>query len=282
MELWTKEHAITFIPAFIVMIIIGIVLHFTIGKKSEKIRMIPFQVVAVILVILELIKQIHQLVNGYDLYTLPFHFCSLFIFFPVITAFYNGKFKEQIRSFTTTALAMLTLFMVIYPNLVYSATNINEIFSNFMNFHTVVFHNLAVFEFVLVIALKLHTPNAKRDFKALFIGFSIFCVISATMAQILKTNFNNFYYCGVAPIESLRLSLQGSLGYGLSQTLYVLCVCIADILFALLSYGLYRLCLFIYNKIKSCFKPKQSELDKKDQSQTKETNADSLQDANQE
>ena len=222
MILWTKEHLITFLPTFVAMIVVAIILKLTIGKKSEKIRMIPFQVVACILLVLEIIKQINALVTGYDLYTLPFHFCSLFIFFPFITAFYNGKFKDQIRSFTTIALAMLTLFMLIYPNLIYSADAIKETFQNIPSFHTVVFHNLAVFEFVLVLALGLHTPNAKRDIKALLIGFGIFCLVSSVMAQVLATNFNNFYQCNIAPLEAVRQSIQASAGYSVAQLLYVL------------------------------------------------------------
>ncbi|MBQ9790513.1 MAG: YwaF family protein, partial [Clostridia bacterium] len=137
MELWTKSHIKTLLPTIAVMIILAIVLKLTIGKKEEKIRMIPFQIVAVMLVVLEVIKQALAIADGYtDLYKLPFHFCSLFIFFPIITAFYKGKFKDNIRSFTTTTLAMLTILMLVYPQLIYPEWQIIECFDHFFNFHT--------------------------------------------------------------------------------------------------------------------------------------------------
>ena len=80
MQLWTPEHIRTVIPATIGMIIVAIVLRLTIGKKSERIRFIPFQILAILLVALEIMKQVSQLITGYSLYSLPFHFCSLFIF----------------------------------------------------------------------------------------------------------------------------------------------------------------------------------------------------------
>ena len=57
MQLWTPEHIKTVIPATILMIVVAIILKITIGKKSEEIRYIPFQIVAVALLVLEIAKQ---------------------------------------------------------------------------------------------------------------------------------------------------------------------------------------------------------------------------------
>ena len=56
MQLWTPEHIRTVIPATIVMIVIAIILKITIGKKSESVRFIPFQIIAVALFALEIAK----------------------------------------------------------------------------------------------------------------------------------------------------------------------------------------------------------------------------------
>lgn len=241
MQLWTKMHAITLIPSFIVMVLFAILLARLIGNKDEKIRMIPIQIIAVIIIVIEIIKQVQSLVEGYDLYFIPLHFCSLFIFFIPLFAFYKGKGKEYIRSFAVIASAMMSVFLLVYPDLIYSAGNVLNMGKEFLSFHTVVFHNLVLFAFVLIIALKLYNFNAKRDIKVILIGFSIYCVVAASMAQILKTNYNNFYTCNIGPIANFVETVKDKIGYVAGQTLYVSIVIVLDMLFAFISYGALRL-----------------------------------------
>ena len=80
MELWSQNHVKTLLPSLIIMLILSIVLKIWLGKKDEKYRMIPFQVVTIILLILEVFKQVISAIRGYDLYHIPLHFCSLFLF----------------------------------------------------------------------------------------------------------------------------------------------------------------------------------------------------------
>ena len=67
MELWTAQHAMTLLPAMAVMLVLTAVLQCTIGKKSRKVRMIPLQVITVILLVLEVMKQVYSFSRGYDL-----------------------------------------------------------------------------------------------------------------------------------------------------------------------------------------------------------------------
>ena len=203
--------------------------------------MIPIQIIAVIIIVIEIIKQVQSLVEGYDLYFIPLHFCSLFIFFIPLFAFYKGKGKEYIRSFAVIASAMMSVFLLVYPDLIYSAGNVLNMGKEFLSFHTVVFHNLVLFAFVLIIALKLYNFNAKRDIKVILIGFSIYCVVAASMAQILKTNYNNFYTCNIGPIANFVETVKDKIGYVAGQTLYVSIVIVLDMLFAFISYGALRL-----------------------------------------
>jgi len=249
MQLWTPEHAKTVIPATIGMIIVAIVLRITIGKKSERIRFIPFQILAVILVGLEIMKQVSELITGYSIYSLPFHFCSLFIFLPITMAFYRGKHDQKVRAFTTMASAALFMFMMIYPDLIYGASNILNMGNDLLSFHTVVFHNVAMFEFILIVALDLYKPNTKRDMKVLFICFTIYCLFEAIMANILDTNFNSMYYCAIGPVENIRLMLHSAVGSFFGQTIYCLAVTIGDLLFVSLGYWIFRLLVLIISKI---------------------------------
>lgn len=240
MELWTSEHIRTLLPSLAVMIVIGAVLRAALKNRPLEIRIIPLQVLAVILVLLEIGKQVLSVMRGYDLYHLPFHFCSLFIFSLPVMAFYRGRHRQAVLGVGAALCAALMLLILIYPNLIYSAANIREFFFDFFSFHTVAFHNVVMLAFVLIVALQIHTPAPKGEPKAVVLFTVGFCVVSATMAQLLKTNFANFYSCNIAPLEAVRVSLQGVLGYGLTQLLYVLIVSLLNILFVLGAYWAYR------------------------------------------
>ena len=251
MELWTAEHAKTLLPALGVMLVLAWVLQRVIGNKSHKIRMIPIQVIACLLLLLELGKQAVSLAHGYDLYHLPFHFCSLFIFMLPLMAFYKGKHKQTVYAITASLCMAVCALMLIYPALIYSDGNIREFFTNYISFHTVAFHNLVMLSAILIPVLKLHEPAKKGEHKAIVLFMLGFCTVSAVMAQLLKTNFNNFYRCNIPPLETVRQIVETAWGSVPAMLLYVLIVTILDILFVLGSYRLYLLVRRISQKEKA-------------------------------
>ena len=241
MTLWTPTHVQTLLPAIIVMLVIAVVLRLTLSKKDRKIRMIPFQVLACLLVLLEIGKQGLSLYKGYDLYDLPFHFCSILIFLPVIMSFYRGKHEKTISCITTAVLAAVFILTAVYPDLIYSAQAVKEFTTNYFSFHTVAFHNIAMLLFMLVPALDLHEPEPQNEPKKIFVFVLCYCVVAATMAHLLKTNFNNFYSCNIAPLEAVRLSVEASLGSTVAAIFYVMIVTVIDLGFVIGAYWFYRL-----------------------------------------
>lgn len=241
MVLWTPTHVQTLLPAIIVMLVIAAVLRLTLGKKERKIRMIPFQIFSCVLVLLEIGKQALSLYKGYDLYHLPFHFCSLLIFLPVIMAFYRGKHEKTISCITTASLAAVFILTAAYPDLIYSAQAVKEFTTNFFSFHTVAFHNVAMLLFLLVPALDLHEPVPKGEPKKVLLFILGYCVIAAAMAHLLQTNFNNFYTCNIAPLEAVRLAVEAVLGSTVAAICYVLIVTVMDLAFVTGAYWFYRL-----------------------------------------
>ena len=241
MQLWTSAHLKTLLPSLAVMAIISLALRLWLGNKSLRVRMIPLQVVAGILVLLEILKQTFSFAKGYDLYHIPLHFCSLVLFSLPAFAFWRGKHQRIVASIAvglTTAVFTLT---AIYPSLIYSAWDIENYFNSFFAFHTVTFHNLAMLAFMLMVALNVFEPQ-KGDWKppVLFIGG--YCVIAAIVSHVLKTNFNNLYQCNIPPLENVRLMMHGLIGYWPTQILYVIIVTCLDMLFTLGAYHLYKLC----------------------------------------
>ena len=241
MALWTETHALTLLPAVAAMVLLLGLLRYFLGKKPLWVRMIPLQIVAVILVVIEIGKQVLSFRNGYDLYHIPLHFCSLFIFMLPLAAFYRGKHQQKIRCITAALCASVTGLMLIYPDLIYSAQNVREFFSNYFSFHTVFFHNLVVLAFLLIVGLNLYEPGHPGEKKTVLLFIVAYCAIAAPMAQILQVNFNNFYRCNIAPLEAVRAAVESTMGYGPAQLLYVCIVTVLDIVFVQVFFLLYRL-----------------------------------------
>ena len=221
MELWSPAHIKTLLPAMGVMLLLSILLRVLLGKKDLKIRMIPVQIIAVILLALEVGKQAVSFSRGYDLYHIPLHFCSILLFTLPAMAFYNGKYVQQVRAVGTAICGAIFWLTAIYPCLIYSAGNIEGFFTNYLDAHTVLFHNLAMLAFMLIVALDLHAPAAKGEHKLIIVFLTAFCVIAAVASQLLQTNYAGFYHCNVPPIEEFRLMLQPIIGYWPAQLIYV-------------------------------------------------------------
>ena len=239
MQLWTKEHFWQLIPTVIVMIIIAIILNKLIGKKSLKIRMIPFQILAVVLFVSEIGKQYFSFQRGYDLYHIPLHVCSLFIPLIPLMAFYNGKHKQMVRTIACAVTTSLMIFMTVYPNLIYGSWNILNFFNDYFDFHTVFFHNVVIFEFILIIALRLHHVDEKNYTKHVAIFAAAFSIVAGSMAQILETNYANFYTCNVPPVNDFVNSIKAVIGYAAGQTIYVVILGLLHVAFFIGCYKLY-------------------------------------------
>ena len=241
MELWTSAHIRTVLPALAGMLVLAVVLRLALRKQSWEIRMIPMKVLAVVIVLLEIGKQIVSFQGGYDLYSIPLHYCSLFIFMLPAFAFYRGKGYRTVGGITAGLCASVLALMLIYPSLIYGAGNIEAYFTDYLSFHTVTFHNIVMFAFILIPALELHEPQPKGESMAVVWFMVGFCLVSSVMAQILKTNYANFYQCNIPVFEDIRLSLQAVLGAVVTQILYIAIVSVLTILFTLAFYRLYRL-----------------------------------------
>ncbi len=257
---WSKLHAITLLPSVAGMVLLAALIGFLLRKKSDKIKMIPIQIIAAILIVLEILKQIHCILDGYSLYMVPLHFCSLFLYMFPFMACYFGKHKDKVRIVTLVTCTMLFGAMMIYPTLIYGIsslegcmqafTSFDALKQNFLSFHTVIYHNLVLFGFFLILALRLFNLEKKADLKVIFFTFLGFNIISASMAQILKENYNNFYYSGIAPVENIRQDLVSQIG-GWGQALYVLFMAFMVFALSFVAYGAIKLYISIADKIKA-------------------------------
>lgn len=243
---WSKLHLYTLVPTIIVYIIMAVVFKIIFKNKSDKVRMIPIQVVTVILLGLEVAKQIYGFKIGYDTYWIPLHFCSLFLFFMPFAAFYHGKNQNTARLLGAIISACLFLMMTVYPQLIYGEDCIKASFDylkgtggRFIELHSMLFHMIAYSLFFMYISLDVVKFETKKDLKAIVITFAAYCLIVAPFAHIIDVNFNNFCRCNAPFIEVIRLQLVDSLSW-FGQLIYVLVISIGTILVPVIAYFLLR------------------------------------------
>ena len=244
---WSQFRLVTLVPVFFLIIISSYFIAQFLKKKSEKAQLLTIQIVAVILLVMEFFKQLLSIIRGYDLYHIPLHFCSLFLYFLPIAAFYKGKYKEHFRAIAATVSACLFLFMAIYPLLIYPDGDIEAVpvflsgnWRSYFQFHSVVFHNVAIFPFFFFAFNNLCKHDTKRDLKAVVIAFSAYAVISGAIANAIDVNFNNFVRCNADFLENVRLSLVGNIGW-VGQLIYVIMIGIGTVAVPVLAYFVLRL-----------------------------------------
>lgn len=254
---WTKFRVITLVPAFFVIILVSYFVSLLLKDKSEKVKLIPIQVITIILLVLEFFKQLFSIIRGYDNYHIPLHFCSLFLYFLPIAAFYKGKYKEHFRTIAAVVSACLFLYLAIYPDLIYGDGNIRRIpdmfkgdYTAFFDFHTVAFHNIALFPFFFFSFQNLCKHDTKRDIKAILIAFGIYAVVAATVANTAEINFNNFHSCNAPFLESVRLAMIESMGW-FGQLIYVLIIAVGTLIIPLIAYFVLKLFEKMINDVKT-------------------------------
>ena len=71
------------------------------------------------------------------------------------------------------------------------------------------------------------------------------------MAQILETNYNNFYECNIPPLQALKDAIQPTLGYTITQILYVIIVSLVNLAFTQGTYQFYKLIRMLTIKIEN-------------------------------
>lgn len=250
MGLWTLTHLYQIIPTFLVLAALSVIAAKTLGKCKRSLRYIPLQVIAVLLLVLEVAKQFNSIdANGtYNLYSLPFHYCSLFLYLLPFHAFYHGKYSHVTDAATFGCLSSLMLDMLFMPAVIYSDGNIKNFFGTFSDFHTVTFHNLVVFYFMLTVALKLYELRPRHDMKVMGVFLAVYVTVAAILSYSLKVNFHNLYECNIGFIENVRLTVVDALGV-FGTIIYVCILFILTILFAYASYFLARLVIKGINKI---------------------------------
>lgn len=239
--LWTSTHFWGIIPPFLIFAGIAVLLGFLLRKKDDIIKKQILRAIAVTILVLEVCKQIMSLSDGsYDLYHLPLHYCSLFLYTVPLHAFSFGKFKKFADGFCFMTCASLFLFYMIVPTVLYPTGAITGYFRGFFNFHTVTFHHLVVFYLFLGIAFKQFKISVKRDFPFAAIVLSVYVLIATACSYAHNENYQNLLKCNLEMLENVRLAIVNAIGW-VGQVFYISILFIFTTLFSFLAYFLVSL-----------------------------------------
>lgn len=201
---WSKVDFVVLPITLIAIVLIATFLYFLLRNKEEKFKKIPLIFITCFMLLLEGIKQIKSFVEGYDYWTIPLHFCSLFIYFYPLAVFAKGKVKDFGKTMSLVcSVLMFSLFYFSPDSIIGSQTTAN-IFSNYEAFHTFTYHHLVML--FLFTSLFLDFYKFKEDnFVHVIIGFTLYAIIMIPLAHILDTNFCDILETGIPFLESLRL-----------------------------------------------------------------------------
>ena len=94
---WTTDLIIGMPIVLLIIIFISYIIRKTLKNKSERVRNYPLKIVAMVILILEIVKQVENVVTDFDPWAIPLHFCSLFVFFCPLAQFGTKKSKSFMK-----------------------------------------------------------------------------------------------------------------------------------------------------------------------------------------
>ena len=200
---YTKNDAIILPISLVVIVGLSIALAFLLKGKSQKLRKLPLQILAVFVVCCEIAKQIYYSFQDFTLYVLPLHFCSLFIILLPLSQLCGEKVGKIFKPVAIVyGIIMMFIFYLNPHSVIGSACN--GVFANFHNWHTFFFHHAVIFYFVLSFALGDCSPKI-TDCIAVSGGVVFYASYAIPCAFALNQNYTNILYSSFAPFEQFRL-----------------------------------------------------------------------------
>ena len=188
-----------------ILLIITFLLWLLLRNKGEAAQGIPFKIIALILLIGEVAKQIISIRQGYNLWHLPLHFCSTYFIWFSIAEFSKGELHLSMRNMSFVATFYLCAAMYSYPGSI--VPHCDNIFENYFSAHSFFFHHLVVLYMLLMVAFKRYKPQ-KKD-ALVWVGcFTIYYCVTLICAYTLEKNYFNILHSGpLTFIEPLRLKV---------------------------------------------------------------------------
>ena len=202
---WSESDKIAIPITLTIIIVLAIILNFTLKNKSEKIKKLPLQILALIVVVLEFGKQFYFIVlDTYELYALPIHFCTLILVLMALSQFLPSKIAKFFKAPAFVFSIIVFALVLVHPSSMIGKATSN-IFGNFKNFHTFTFHFTVIAYPIFSIALSNYKPRLK-DCINICCTVVFYATYAVPLAFHFKANYVNILYSFFEPLENFRLS----------------------------------------------------------------------------
>ena len=191
--------------ALFVIIIAGVILKHALRNKNETVRHIPLMVLAGVLFILEIVKQLYHIIGGtWHTWYIPLHFCSYFLVWYTVALLTRGKIRQSMYACSLVGGIIVTLLLLIAPRMILHSATIN-VFASFNNFHTFVYHAGVMAYWIWMLMLKVyHYENS--HLKRTIVFHICFFFVTIIGAHVFHENFTNVLRSDIGLMENLRLS----------------------------------------------------------------------------
>ena len=203
---YTRAEAIMIPLGMVVVLLLGITLRRLLKEKDHRVREIPLQVLAVMILVLEVIKQIYHLfiMRDWEPWDLPMHFCSFFLIWFTFALFSRGQVRQLAYSCCLCGGVLVTIMLLACPRMIVNVACQN-IFGSFPSFHTYIFHFTVVAYWEWLLLLRVYQPNKNHIWQTTLLYMASFVLIIIA-AFAFNTNYTNVLTTDIGILENLRLS----------------------------------------------------------------------------
>ena len=203
---YTQAEFIHMFLALFVVLVLGVILKYSLRKKSAAVRQIPLMVLAAAILILEVIKQSYHLINGdWSTWYIPFHFCSYFLVWYAVALCSRGRLRQIMYFCSLVGGILVTILLFVAPRMILH-TAASSVFDTFDHFHTFFYHMGVVAYWVWMLMLNVYHPERKHIYCAV-IAHTVFFFVTIAGAHIFHTNYTNVLTADIGILEELRLSV---------------------------------------------------------------------------
>ena len=183
----------------VTMFLVGLALFLLLKVFKVRNHGRVLRIATVILLFLEVMKQVRGIVDAgwiYPLWALPFQLCSVPLYLFPIVAFGKGKFREFLLPGTYTISFCAALAMLSFPSTVLGTTDVwFPLTGNYFPLVSFSFHGVMVFFSLYLVLSKTYVPKCK-DYPKAYVTMLFFAVVAIIVNIIFKTTDMMFLNTG--------------------------------------------------------------------------------------
>ena len=193
--------------ALFVILVVGVILRFTLRRRSEAVRNLPLMVLAGVLLLLEVTKQVYHLVCGdWRTWYIPLHFCSYFLVWYAVALFTRGRVRQIMYFCSLVGGITVTILLFVAPRMILFGA-LDNLWDTFNHFHTYFYHMGVMAYWIWLLMLNVYHPRRGHIYQVvvLYLGFFFVTIIGG---HIFRENYTNVLHSrNIGVLENLRLSV---------------------------------------------------------------------------